>query len=580
MHQGLVAIRSFVLVSTAVFLLLPTPAAQAQLVTNPVVAEFIPSVNQNAIGPDGQPLVASYELRFYMIGAAAPFQSGSIGRPATQSDGKIRVMLASVFFGLPSPGILYEARVAAIGPGGTSISNVSNSFVYSVPCTVTVATASMSMAAAAGTSSQIVTTGAGCAWTAGSSAAWLTVVSAARGTGPGTVTIAVTANAAASPRSGTLTIGDHTVLVTQSGTPCTVGVTPTAQAAGAAAGSGTIAVTAGPGCGWTATSGAAWLTIASGATGSANGTVAYNIVANTIASSRVGTLSIGGRTVTVSQAAAPAPLPGAPASPSPATGAAAVSTAANLTWTATGATSYDVRLGTSTPPVTVAASNLTAAAYAPALVAGTKYFWQVVGRNSAGTTAGPVWSLTTAGLPAPWTSQDIGTVGVVGSATYGNGIFTVGGGGLDIWGTADAFRYVSQPLVGDATVVARVTALQNTHGNAKAGVMMRGALTAAAAHVMINAAVDGGIEFISRSSAGSAATYLGGGMQPAPAWLKLARVGSTVTGSVSRDGQVWTVVGSTSVAGLAYTGLVVTSADPALRNLSTFDAVTVSASTR
>ena len=93
---------------------------------------------------------------------------------------------------------------------------------------------------------------------------------------------------------------------------------------------------------------------------------------------------------------------------------------------------------------------------------------------------------------------------------YTNGTFTVTGGGLDIWGTADAFQYVSQPLAGDGSIVARVTTLQNTHVNAKAGVMMRGALTASAQHVMLNSAVDGTIEFISRSSTGSAAAYLGG----------------------------------------------------------------------
>ena len=158
---------------------------------------------------------------------------------------------------------------------------------------------------------------------------------------------------------------------------------------------------------------------------------------------------------------------------------------------------------------------------------------------------------------------------------YANGTFTVTGGGLDIWGTADAFRYVFQPLVGDGEIVARVTTLQNTHVNAKAGVMIRGPLTASAQHVMINAAVDGSIEFISRSGAGSAATFIAGGTQPRPAWLKLTRAGSRVTGSVSSNGQTWSIVGSTSVSGLAYTGLVVTSADVSERNVSTFDSVTV-----
>jgi hypothetical protein len=233
------------------------------------------------------------------------------------------------------------------------------------------------------------------------------------------------------------------------------------------------------------------------------------------------------------------------------------------------------------PPTTVVASSLTPAAYQPTLLAGTKYFWQVVARNSTGTTTGPVWSFTTAsapttGLPAPWTSQDIGTVGVSGGATYANGTFTVTGGGLDIWGTADAFQYVSQPLAGDSTVIARVTTLQNTHVNAKAGVMMRGSLTPGAQHVMLNTATDGSIELISRSSAGTAATFITGAMQARPIWLKLARLGTTVVASVSYNGQAWSVLGSTSVAGLTSAGLVVTSADPSVRNVSTFDSVTVS----
>ena len=202
---------------------------------------------------------------------------------------------------------------------------------------------------------------------------------------------------------------------------------------------------------------------------------------------------------------APTPgLPGAPASPSPVTGATGVVSATRLTWSATGATTYDVKLGTTNPPATVVAANLTAATYQPTIAAGTQYFWQVVARNGAGTSAGPVWSFAAASvastaLPAPWTNQDIGVVGVSGSATHTNGTFTVTGGGLDIWSTADAFQYVSQPLAGDGSIVARVNTLQNTHVNAKAGVMMRGALTASAQHVMLNSAVDGTIEFISRS---------------------------------------------------------------------------------
>jgi len=97
-------------------------------------------------------------------------------------------------------------------------------------------------------------------------------------------------------------------------------------------------------------------------------------------------------TTAVAVAAQP---PAAPGSPSPANGATGTNTSATLTWSATGATSFDVRIGTSNPPPLVA-TGITTASYTPsALGAGATYFWQIVARNAAGTTTGPVWSFTT-----------------------------------------------------------------------------------------------------------------------------------------------------------------------------------------
>src|SRR5262249_9070549 len=74
--------------------------------------------------------------------------------------------------------------------------------------------------------------------------------------------------------------------------------------------------------------------------------------------------------------------------------------ATSLSWSATGATSYDVKFGTTNPPAAVA-SGLTAASYTPAALAtSTTYFWQVIAKNAGGATAGPVWSVTTIS-PAP-----------------------------------------------------------------------------------------------------------------------------------------------------------------------------------
>src|SRR5262249_39500752 len=83
-------------------------------------------------------------------------------------------------------------------------------------------------------------------------------------------------------------------------------------------------------------------------------------------------------------------------------------------------------------------------------------------------------------LPTPWAAQDIGSGGAVGSASALNGAFTVRGAGDDIWGTADAFQFVYQPMTGDGTLVARVTGIQFTSAWAKAGLMIRQDLTAGA----------------------------------------------------------------------------------------------------
>ena len=87
--------------------------------------------------------------------------------------------------------------------------------------------------------------------------------------------------------------------------------------------------------------------------------------------------------------------PAAPSSPSPANGATNVSGRVTLSWgAASGAQAYDVYLGTSTSP-TLRASNVTSTSVsAGTLNAGTTYFWMVVAKNSAGSTAGPLWTFT------------------------------------------------------------------------------------------------------------------------------------------------------------------------------------------
>jgi endonuclease/exonuclease/phosphatase family metal-dependent hydrolase/regulation of enolase protein 1 (concanavalin A-like superfamily) len=181
-------------------------------------------------------------------------------------------------------------------------------------------------------------------------------------------------------------------------------------------------------------------------------------------------------------------------------------------------------------------------------------------------------------LPTPWLSQDIGSVGQAGSASYANGTFTVNASGDDIWGTADSFRYVYQSLNGDGTIVARVSSLpQNANHFAKAGVMIRETLSPGSAHVILDVLPNGALEFMTRPATGGATTFLSTATQALPTWVKLMRAGSQVTAYVSATGTSWTEVGTTSlsISANAYIGFIVCAHDATLIT-STFDNVTVS----
>lgn len=84
---------------------------------------------------------------------------------------------------------------------------------------------------------------------------------------------------------------------------CSFSIAPTSQSVSGDGGTGTVTVTATKtGCPWTATSNASWITVTGGATGTGNGTVSFSVAANT-GPARSGTVTIAGRTFTVSQAA-------------------------------------------------------------------------------------------------------------------------------------------------------------------------------------------------------------------------------------------------------------------------------------
>ena len=76
--------------------------------------------------------------------------------------------------------------------------------------------------------------------------------------------------------------------------------------------------------------------------------------------------------------------------------------------------------------------------------------------------------------PSAWTCADIGTVAPgPGSQTLSGSTWNVTGFGNDIWGTADSFHYVYQPLAADGSISAQVVSQTNSSSWAKGGLMLR-----------------------------------------------------------------------------------------------------------
>ena len=84
---------------------------------------------------------------------------------------------------------------------------------------------------------------------------------------------------------------------------CTYSISPTNASFSTSGGTGSVSVTTQAGCPWTASSGAAWMTITSGSSGTGNGTVNYSIASNS-GGSRTASSTIAGRVFTVTQSGA------------------------------------------------------------------------------------------------------------------------------------------------------------------------------------------------------------------------------------------------------------------------------------
>ena len=110
---------------------------------------------------------------------------------------------------------LVLAVAAMVVPGACSKKTQSTSPTAPTPtCTYNISSTSLSLAGAGGTAFLSVTAGAGCAWTAASNSAFVTLTSAASQSGNGTVNVTVAENSG-DARTGTLTVAGQTVTISQ-----------------------------------------------------------------------------------------------------------------------------------------------------------------------------------------------------------------------------------------------------------------------------------------------------------------------------------------------------------------------------
>jgi len=197
--------------------------------------------------------------------------------------------------------------------------------------------------------------------------------------------------------------------------------------------------------------------------------------------------------------------------------------------------------------------------------------------NTAGTTNSEAeLSLT---FPRDWTEEGVAVLSLwfrgypasVGSFTEGPvGTFTMTAAGSNIGGTADEFHFAYKTLTGPGSITARVDSIQNTHDQAKAGVMIRETLDPNSAHAFACVAPVDGVGSGGRTATGGGSFSTFQADITAPHWVKLERdVAGNFTVSHSTNGSTWqpvelSVPTTIPMGGTVYVGLALTSRNAAL----------------
>lgn len=170
-----------------------------------------------------------------------------------------------------------------------------------VPCTYAITPTTATFGGAGGSGSVNVTAPSACNWTASSGGSWVVITSPSSGIGTSLVTFNVSPNPNSSSRNCIVTIAGQNFTLTQSALSCSYAITPAVSNFGAAGGNGTVTVSAGAACDWTASSAGSWVAITSPGNGRGSSVVTFSVGPNPTISPRSCTVTIAGQNFTLSQ---------------------------------------------------------------------------------------------------------------------------------------------------------------------------------------------------------------------------------------------------------------------------------------
>jgi regulation of enolase protein 1 (concanavalin A-like superfamily) len=179
--------------------------------------------------------------------------------------------------------------------------------------------------------------------------------------------------------------------------------------------------------------------------------------------------------------------------------------------------------------------------------------------------------------PAGQASVDIGNPAVRGRTDYTRGVYAISAAGRDIWDRADQFRYIYQPIDGDADVTARVIWTDGSDPAAKVGLMIRETLKPDSAHASMFLTSGKGYAFQRRPEPGALSLHTSGGSGGAPGWVRIIRRGDVFDAYRSPDGKSWTKIGSDAIpmAQTVYVGIAMTSHMPTTATVAMVDSFRV-----